>query len=124
MDMRILRAVTVVLFILLSAHFVQHPVFKMSDTSQHEGEALPIYYVKIVDKSEEGYIIDTGMDGQQLEVVTDAQFEKGEVSSFYGTAEGNRLIVQKYRHHKYPKMRYYLSFIGLIAFIWLMKEED
>lgn len=117
------RMGTILLFLLLSIYFVQHPIFERSDISQHEGEVIPLYFTEIADKSEDGYIVEIGIEKQQVEVVTDAHFKTGEVASFYGNIKNNRLIVQKHHRHEYPNTPYYLSFIGLIGFLWLMKRE-
>lgn len=124
MDLRsFARAGTILLFLLLSMYFAQHPVFERFDISQYEGETIPIYFTNIADKSEDGYIIEIGIEKQRAEVITDANLKPGEIASLYGTVKNNRLIVQRHYRHKYPEMPYYLSFIGLIGFLWLMKRE-
>ena len=117
------RIGTILLFLLLSIYFVQHPIFERSDISQHEGEVIPLYFTEIADSSEDGYVIEIDIEKQQIEVVTDAHFKTGEVASFYGTVKNNRLIAQKHHRHKHPNMPYYLSSVGLVGFLWLMKKE-
>jgi hypothetical protein len=117
------RIGTILLFLLLSIYFVQHPIFERPDISQHEGEVIPLYFTEIADSSEGGYIVEIGIEKRQVEVVTDAHFKTGEVASFYGTVKNNRLIAQKHHRHKHPNMPYYLSSVGLVGFLWLMKRE-
>lgn len=124
MDQRnFIRIGTILLFLLLSIYFVQHPVFERFDISRHEGETIPMYFTEIAGKSEGGYIVETGIEKQRVKVITDADIKTGEVVSFYGTVKNNRLIAQKHHRHRYPDMPYYLSSIGLIGFLWLMKRE-
>ena len=118
------RAITVILFLLLSIYFVQHPVFERFDISRHEGEIIPVYFAKIAESSEGGYIVEIGLEKQLVEVVTDARLKTGEVVSFYGPVKNNRLIAQRHHCHKYPNMPYCLSLIGLVGFLWLMKREE
>ena len=65
-----------------------------------------------------------GLEKQQIEVITDDHFNAGETVSFYGTIKNSRLIAQKHHRHAYPDVSYYLSLIGLLGFIWLMKKEE
>lgn len=124
MDLRIFsRVSTAVLLILLSIYFYQYPVFEGFDISEHEGETIPFYFTKIADITEDGYIVESGMDKERVKVISDAHFKIGEVVSFYGTVTNHRLIAQKHHSHKYPNMPYYLSTFGLVGFLWLMKRE-
>lgn len=125
MDQRnVIRISAVIIFLLLSTHFVKYPIFKDTDASTFEGETIPLYFFEVVGKSESGYIVMEGTSKNEIEVVTDARFEIGNVVSFYGTIKNNRLIVQKHHLHKYPGMRIYLSLIGLVAFAYLMARGE
>jgi surface polysaccharide O-acyltransferase-like enzyme len=118
------RISTVIIFLLLSTYFVKYPIFKDTDISNLEEDTIPLYFFEVVGKSGSGYIVMEGTSKNEIEVVTDAVFEMGNIVSFYGTIENNRLIVQKHHLHKYSSMRIYLSLIGLIAFVYLMMRGE
>ena len=120
----LVRTGTVIIFLLFSTYFVKFPLFKDVDTSTLEGETIPIYFFEVVGKSVDGYIVMEGTSRNEIEVVTDAGLKKGNIVSFYGTIENNRLIAQKHHLHRYPGMRIYLSIIGLVAFAYLMLKEE
>ncbi len=119
-----IRIGTILLFLLLSIYFVQHPIFENTEISKYEGEVRPFYFTEIAEKSEGGYTVLIGLEKQQIEVITDDHFDAGEIVSFYGTIKNNRLIVQRHHLHEYPDMSYYLSTIGLLGFLYLMKKEE
>ncbi|MEE8403208.1 MAG: hypothetical protein V3R93_05600 [Candidatus Hydrothermarchaeaceae archaeon] len=124
MNLRIfVRGSTIILLLLLSIYFVQHPLFERFDISEYEGDIIPLYFIKIADSSEGGYVVEAGISGERAEVITDVHFKTGDIVSFYGPVKNNRLIAQKYHRHKYPNMVYYLSVAGLVGFLWLMKKE-
>ena len=124
MNRNFIRVGTVTLFLLLSIYFVNYPVFKDSPLSEYEGEALPIYFAKVIGKSEEGYNIVQGTGTEEIGVITDAKLENGDIVSFYGIVKNNRLILQKHHLHENPETTIYLSVIGLFSFLLLMKRRD
>ena len=117
------RIGSLVLIFLLSVYFVQNPIFEEFDISKHEGETIPVYFTKITGKAQEGYIVETGIEKTHFEVIIDEEFRFGEIVTFYGTIKNSRIIVQKTHRHAYPDVSYYLSLIGLVVFLWVMKRE-
>ena len=118
------RIGTVILFLILSVYFVWHPIFGKSDISRHEGETIPIYFFEVAGKSGDGYIVREGIGRHEIEVVTDAQLEIGNIVSFYCIVKDNRLIAQKHHLHTHPNTRIYLSIFGLVTFMALMRKEE
>ncbi len=118
-----IRIGIILLFLMLSIYFVQHPIFEKTDLSKYEGETRPFYFTEIAQKSEGGYTVLIGLEKQQIEVITDDHFDAEEIVSFYGTVNNNRLIVQRHHRHEYPGRSYYLSFVGLLGFLYLMMRE-
>lgn len=116
------------LLILLSLSFLvfmvnKYPIFTPMYFEDHEGEKIPLYFVKVLDKEGEVYYVDFGFTHEKVKVVSEGNFAPGDVVSFYGTIIEGALINQNYRLHPYPNSTYYLSTIGLVLFLALFLRK-
>ncbi len=117
------RVVSILLLVSLSIYTTQNPIFEEFDISEHEGEVLPLYFVRINSASEGGYVGEVGFGKTEVVVETDARLKKGDVATFYGIVENQRLMANRYHVHGRPNTPYYLSVIGLFLFLWLFLKE-
>ncbi|MEE8167798.1 MAG: hypothetical protein V3T58_02860 [Candidatus Hydrothermarchaeales archaeon] len=117
------RVISILLLVSLSIYTIQNPIFEEFDISKHEGEVLPLYFVKINSGSEGVYVGEVGFGKEEVVIETDARLKKGDVVTFYGIVENERLVTNRHHMHGRPNTTYYLSGIGLFLFLWLFLKE-
>ncbi len=117
------RVVSILLLVSLSIYTTQNPIFEEFDIFEHEGEVLPLYFVKINGGSDGVYETEVGFGKTEVLVETDERFERADVVTFYGLVENQRLVVNRHHVHGRPNTTYYLSGVGLFLFLWLFLKE-
>lgn len=107
-----------------------HPVFKELDAylSEHEGENISLGSVKVLKATNNStYTVQTGFAKENATVVSDSNFQVGDIVSFYGIVRNGVLYANKHHTHHtwmYPyDITYYLSFFGLVVFIFLFLRD-
>jgi hypothetical protein len=116
------------LFLVISLLFLvflvdKYPIFEPLELAEHEGEKMPLYYVKILEKDGEVYHADFGLMREKVRIISDGSFAPGDVVSFYGLIKDGTLINQEYRLHPYPNIVYHLSALGLLVFLVLFLKK-
>ena len=109
---------------------MKYPIFKELDLSKHEGEEIALYFMEIIERQKDGYLVKTRLSEEEAYVVSNADFKEGSVVSFYGLVQNGKLVSQRYHIHKRPNTPYYLSSIGLGLFLigflrrWKFRLKD
>jgi hypothetical protein len=115
------RLASLVALIFLFCYSYFDPVSELN-LSKYEGEDKALYFVKIVNRTGDSYIVETFF-GENAVVRTKEELEIGKIFSFYGGIERGELIVEKMRIHLNPYVNYYTSFIGLLVFLWILRRD-
>jgi hypothetical protein len=122
MKRNLLRMYLLICLLLFSHYSIQHPIFRELNLSERDGEQLAIYYTKVLDHNE-FYTVKIGLS-KNISVHTNANLKKGDTVSFYGTVKDGRLYASKYRIHSHPHSPYYLSIIGLLLFVYIIRRDQ
>lgn len=114
-----IRVLLILALLFLIGLTTKHPIFEPLELAEHEGDKIPLYYVKILGKEGNVYYADFGFMGEKVSIISDGSFAPGDVVSFYGLIKDGTLINQEYRLHSYPNIIYHLSTLGLLLFLVL-----
>lgn len=111
--------------LLLCSAGLKYPIFEELDLylSKHEGEKIPLYFVKIVGREGNVYHVETALEHKKASVVSSHDLKTGDVVSFYGEVRKGQLIAEKHRIHYYPNSPYPLSMLGFFLFSFLFLRE-
>lgn len=115
--MRKIRLLLIFSLLFLMFLVNKYPIFTPMYFEDHEGEEIPLYFVKVLGKEGDVYYVDFGFTHERVRVISEGDFAPGDVVSFYGTIRDGALMNQDYRLHPHPNSVYYLSTLGLVLFL-------
>ncbi len=118
-----IRGLLILALLFLMGLTTQYPIFEPLELAEHEGDEIPLYYLKILGKEGDVYYADFGFMREKVRIMTDGNFAPGDVVSFYGLVEDGTLVNQEYRLHPYPNSIYYISAVGLVLFLVLFLRK-